>query len=73
MYPEILMLGANKEGFGMNELLNSLSSFGGYAVLAGVLLIMQYKQDEWTRKYMEELRTSIDNLTAAIEKELKRK
>lgn len=67
------MLGANKEGFGMNELLNSLSSFGGYAVLAGVLLIMQYKQDEWTRKYMEELRTSIDNLTAAIEKELKRK
>jgi hypothetical protein len=57
----------------MNELLNSLSSFGGYAVLAGVLLFMQYKQDEWTRKYMEELRTSIDNLTAAIEKELKRK
>lgn len=57
----------------MNELLNSLSSFGGYAVLAGVLLVMQYKQDEWTRKYMEELRTSIDNLTNAIEKELKRK
>jgi hypothetical protein len=57
----------------MNELLNSLSSFGGYAVLAGVLLFMQYKQDEWTRKYMEELRTSIDNLTNAIEKELKRK
>ena len=57
----------------MNELLNSLSSFGGYAVLSGVLLFMQYKQDEWTRKYMEELRTSIDNLTAAIEKELKRK
>ena len=57
----------------MNELLNSLSSFGGYAVLAGVLLFMQYKQDEWTRKYMEELRTSIDNLTATIEKELKRK
>ncbi len=57
----------------MSELLNSLSSFGGYAVLAGVLLFMQYKQDEWTRKYMEELRTSIDNLTAAIEKELKRK
>lgn len=57
----------------MNEVLNSLSSFGGYAVLAGVLLFMQYKQDEWTRKYMEELRNSIDNLTAAIEKELKRK
>lgn len=57
----------------MNEVLNSLSSFGGYAVLAGVLLFMQYKQDEWTRKYMEELRTSIDNLTNAIEKELKRK
>lgn len=57
----------------MNELLNSLSSFGGYAVLAGVLLFMEYKQDEWTRKYMEELRTSIDNLTSAIEKELKRK
>ncbi len=57
----------------MKELLNSLSSFGGYAVLAGVLLFMQYKQDEWTRKYMEELRTSIDNLTNAIEKELKRK
>lgn len=71
----------------MNELLNSLSSFGGYAVLAGVLLFMQYKQDEWTRKYMEELRGSIDNqadafgklteafgkLTGIIEKELKRK
>ncbi len=57
----------------MSEFLNALSSFGGYAVLAGVLLFMQYKQDEWTRKYMEELRTSIDNLTAAIEKELKRK
>ena len=57
----------------MNELLNSLSSFGGYAVLAGVLLFMQYKQDEWTLNYMEELRTSIDNLTNAIEKELKRK
>ena len=57
----------------MNELLDTLTSFGGYAVLAGVLLFMQYKQDEWTRKYMEELRTSIDNLTNAIEKELKRK
>ena len=57
----------------MNNLLNSLSSFGGYAVLAGVLLFMQFKQDEWTRKYMEELRGSIDKLTEAIEKELKRK
>ena len=57
----------------MNDLLNSLSSFGGYAVLAGVLLFMQFKQDEWTRQYMEELRGSIDKLTEAIEKELKRK
>ena len=57
----------------MKDLLNILSSFGGYAVLAGVLLFMQFKQDEWTRKYMEELRGSIDKLTEAIEKELKRK
>ncbi len=69
----------------MTDLLNSLSSFGGYAVLAGVLLFMQFKQDEWTRKYMEQLRKSIDKLTEviergsidklteAIEKELKRK
>ena len=56
----------------MNELVNALSSFGGYAVLAGVLLWMQYKQDEWTRNYMQELRESIDKLTTAIEKELKK-
>ena len=55
----------------MGEFANALSSFGGYAVLAGVLLIMQYKQDEWTRNYMEELRQSIDKLTNAIEKEWK--
>lgn len=56
----------------MNEFLNALSSFGGYAVLAGVLLFMQYKQDEWTRGYMEELRKSIDKLASAIEKEWKK-
>lgn len=53
--------------------INSLSSFGGYAVLAGILLWMQFKQDEWTRKYMEELRASIDKLTEAIEKGEKKK
>lgn len=46
--------------------INSLSSFGGYAVLAGILLWMQFKQDEWTRKYMDEMRKSIDRLTDAI-------
>lgn len=56
----------------MNEFANALSSFGGYAVLAGVLLFMQYKQDEWSRNYMEELRKSIDKLANAIEKELRK-
>lgn len=57
----------------MNEVFNALSTFGGYAVLAGILLWMQFKQDEWTRKYMEELRNSIDRLTDAIEKGEKKK
>lgn len=56
----------------MNEIIMSFAQFGGMALVAGVLLYMQFKQDEWTRKYMEELRQSIDNLTKAIEvKELK--
>lgn len=55
----------------MVEFADALSSFGGYAVLAGVLLFMQYKQDDWTRNYMEELRKSIDKLTNAIEKEFR--
>lgn len=53
--------------------INSLSSFGGYAVLAGILLFMQYKQDEWIREYMEELRNSIDRLADALEKGEKKK
>lgn len=58
----------------MNEIIMSFAQFGGMALVAGVLLYMQFKQDEWTRKYMEELRQSIDNLTKAIEeKELKKK
>lgn len=58
----------------MNEIIMSFAQFGGMALVAGVLLYMQFKQDEWTRKYMEQLRQSIDNLTKAIEeKELKKK
>lgn len=58
----------------MNDIIMSFAQFGGMALVAGVLLYMQFKQDEWTRKYMEELRQSIDNLTKAIEeKELKKK
>ena len=53
--------------------INSLSSFGGYAAIAGILLIMQYKQDEWIREYMEELRNSIERLADAIEKGEKKK
>lgn len=58
----------------MNDIIMSFAQFGGMALVAGVLLYMQFKQDEWTRKYMEELRQSIDQLTKAIEeKELKKK
>lgn len=58
----------------MDNIIMSFAQFGGMALVAGVLLYMQFKQDEWTRKYMEELRQSIDNLTKAIEeKELKKK
>lgn len=53
--------------------MNSLTSFGGYAAIAGILLAMQYKQDEWIREYMEELRNSIERLADAIEKGEKKK
>lgn len=53
--------------------INTLSSFGGYAAIAGILLVMQYKQDEWIREYMEELRKSIERLANAIEKGEKKK
>lgn len=48
------------------ELLSSFAQFGSLALVCGVLLYMQMRQDEWTRKYMDELRKSIDDLTAAI-------
>lgn len=53
--------------------INTLSSFGGYAAIAGILLVMLYKQDEWIREYMEELRKSIERLANAIEKGEKKK
>ena len=51
------------------EMFMGFAQFGGMALVAGVLLWMQARQDERTWNFMQELRKSIDDLTAAIKNE----
>ena len=50
-----------------SEIIMGFAQFGGMALVAGVLLIMQMKQDERTWNFMLELKYSLDKLTEAIE------
>ena len=50
-----------------SEIIMGFAQFGGMALVAGVLLIMQMKQDERTWNFMLELKHSLDKLTEAIE------
>lgn len=54
------------------EVLAKFAEFGALALFAGYLLVEEGKQNKWMRDFMEKLRVSIDDLTAAI-KEDKRK
>ena len=50
-----------------SEIIMGFAQFGGMALVAGVLLIMQMKQAERTWNFMLELKHSLDKLTEAIE------
>ena len=50
-----------------SEIIMGFAQFGGMALVAGVLLVMQMKQDERTWNFMLELKHSLDKLTEAIE------
>lgn len=50
-----------------SEIIMGFAQFGGMALVAGVLLVMQMKQDERTWNFMLELKHSLDRLTEVIE------
>lgn len=50
-----------------SEIIMGFAQFGGMALVAGVLLVMQMKQDERTWNFMMELKHSLDRLTDVIE------